>query len=236
MRFHERRFAEEYDKRLSDEGYPGNLLNVILDNLSGSTVLDIGAGSGFFSIPLAEKGYFVTAIEPSMEMIRIFRRKTHPEIAQRIIIIHSDWESFSGEKYDCALCAHSIYPMKDMKIAVKKMKATAQRTLLLVKHHSNSLSDTLRRSFLNIRNSETIAVSIIKILRDENIPYSCNEVKQVREHVIHDLEEEVRYYCDFLGIDTTESDRVRKIILAHAYARSGSYVYKSEYQDKLLIF
>ena len=41
----------------------------------GCEILDIGAGTGRLSIPLSEKGYLVTAIEPSEGMLNVLNQK-----------------------------------------------------------------------------------------------------------------------------------------------------------------
>jgi SAM-dependent methyltransferase len=38
-----------------------------------ATVLDVGGGTGAFAIPLAERGYAVTLVEPSEDMLRVAR-------------------------------------------------------------------------------------------------------------------------------------------------------------------
>ena len=76
MKFNEKKSAEEYQRRLSDEGYPGNLLEIVMDEVKGAdSIIDLGAGTGFYSIPLAKKGYRVAAVEPSYEMMKILKGK-----------------------------------------------------------------------------------------------------------------------------------------------------------------
>lgn len=76
MKFYEQRFAEEYDRRLREENYPGELFEEVISELSaGSSILDCGAGSGLFTIPLVLSGYSVIAVEPSLAMIDILKRK-----------------------------------------------------------------------------------------------------------------------------------------------------------------
>ena len=70
------RFAPWYEKWLTR----GEYHKVILRELRGIiekewSVLDIGAGTGVLSIPMASFGCNVTALEPSSGMITIFRHK-----------------------------------------------------------------------------------------------------------------------------------------------------------------
>ena len=63
-----------YQKAAKRSGFTKETLKVILPNTKGSnSFLDIGAGCGTLSIPLALKGNRVTAIEPSLSFIEVLK-------------------------------------------------------------------------------------------------------------------------------------------------------------------
>ena len=69
---------------------------VLEDNLEGvETILDIGAGTGAFSIPLAKKGYKVTHFDISPEMIRL--AKENAKDLPNISFIEGDASSLPFE-------------------------------------------------------------------------------------------------------------------------------------------
>lgn len=73
--------AEEYDNRIpgtteNDEIFGKTELDFILNNIMPSDrVLDMGSGTGRFTIPMAEKAHSVTALDLSSEMLAVARKK-----------------------------------------------------------------------------------------------------------------------------------------------------------------
>ena len=176
MKFYNKKFAEEYDKRLVGEGYPGNLLDHIFKNIEGaSTIIDVGAGSGFFTIPLITKGFEVTAVDPSPHMIEILRRKV-PENCSNLLRIDMDkWESWQGEKADALICVHSIYSMESIQSAVLKMNDYSDKAVMVIKSDrvSKTLSEIIRKKFNTIRHDKNFYSSITSVLEDAGIEYKA---------------------------------------------------------------
>ncbi len=107
------RFAPSYEKWLTR----GNYHKVILRELrciieKEWSVLDIGAGTGVLSIPMAPFGCNVTALEPSSGMIDIFRHKLDVLSTSNIEIQKSKWEESSHQDpqvYDLILACNSLH-------------------------------------------------------------------------------------------------------------------------------
>ncbi len=81
------------------------VLNELAGKQSGS-ILDVGCGSGEISIPLAELGYSVDAVDPSIEMIETGRKKS-----TEVNWHHSNAEVFCYENnnYDLICGANSLH-------------------------------------------------------------------------------------------------------------------------------
>jgi len=64
----------------------------------GSHVLDIGAGPGTFSVPLAARGCTVTVIEPSTVMREALNERITREKMDTITVIPKRWEDVRLEE------------------------------------------------------------------------------------------------------------------------------------------
>jgi SAM-dependent methyltransferase len=117
-RTHARRKQERHDP----------LLDFVLDSVDGSTtVLEIGAGNGRWTIPLAGKAGAVTAIEPDSEMLAVLRENI-AESGADIRIIEMPWEEVNVEPHDIVVCAHSMYTTPEIAPFVRRMEAHAKKT------------------------------------------------------------------------------------------------------------
>jgi SAM-dependent methyltransferase len=130
--------------------YPGVLLDRVAAHARpGGTVLDIGAGTGVFALPLARTAHTVTAIEPSPAQARQLHEVIRREGAGNVTVIEKRWEDVDAAKlggHDLVLVVHSLQ-MDDIAAALTKMCRVADRCLLLVHPKGNGLSDAMRDLF-----------------------------------------------------------------------------------------
>lgn len=85
---------------------------------AGDTMADIGAGSGYFSLPASgitgENGR-VISIDPSMEMIQILKQRVSGSNAKNIEIVHSEEYDLKAGKNisDFALISMVLHEIED---------------------------------------------------------------------------------------------------------------------------
>jgi SAM-dependent methyltransferase len=82
-----------YDQALMYSGYPGEILAKISSFISpGETLLDIGAGTGAFAIPLSRKTSRTIAVDPSEYQLQILSEKARREGLKNIVTIKKEWK------------------------------------------------------------------------------------------------------------------------------------------------
>jgi 16S rRNA G527 N7-methylase RsmG len=129
-----------------NNNYPGLLLERIMQFAKpGDKVLDIGAGSGAFAVPLAKVCRRVTAVEPSPGQINRLNENALREDVRNLTVLPKRWENVSLdeiEQHELVLAAYS-FEMKDIKSALDKMCQAAKRYLFLIHTAGHDLMDIL---------------------------------------------------------------------------------------------
>lgn len=76
----------------------------------GAKIIEIGAGTGRYSIALAEMGYDVTAVELAPHNIKIMKKKVKPQHNIKIYEGNAcDMSAFESESYDIVLLLGPMY-------------------------------------------------------------------------------------------------------------------------------
>jgi SAM-dependent methyltransferase len=97
-----------------------------------TTVLDIGAGTGAWTLLLAKKARHVTAVEPSQAMVDVLRENLEAEGITNVDIVMGYWPEVEVEPHDLSLCSHAMYGMGDLPTFVRSMVAATRRTCFLL--------------------------------------------------------------------------------------------------------
>jgi SAM-dependent methyltransferase len=119
------RYKEHARKRVER---PDPLLDFVI-NLADArdTVIDIGPGSGRWTIPLARKVKKVTAVEPTPDMAEILSENIQLAGLQNVTVIRETWEMVELPRHNICLCAHAMYNSADLAGFVRKMEACADK-------------------------------------------------------------------------------------------------------------
>jgi SAM-dependent methyltransferase len=109
-----RRFARYYDliyHGLVDYEADVNFLEKVFRRFrtAPKTILDLGCGTGNHALPMARRGYRVTGIDQSREMLALARKKA-ASLRTRPRFVHADMRSFHlGRTFDAAVCMFGAF-------------------------------------------------------------------------------------------------------------------------------
>lgn len=110
-----------------------------IDN--GGSVLEIGPGTGNFTVFLAKKASHVLGIDFSYAMIRELQKRLLEEKIYNVQLHQGKWEEYDiKSSYDYIVSVNSLYRIQDMEYALTKMYACCNKGLIIVR--------TIQRPFL----------------------------------------------------------------------------------------
>jgi len=99
-------------------------------------ILDIGAGNGVLTFPLAALGCTVTAIEPSAAMRRLFFENAWRWGIGHVAVDDRSWDDFADaphEQYDLALACNSLHACgNDQEAAFQRLLTLKPRNVFVV--------------------------------------------------------------------------------------------------------
>jgi len=119
----------------SREARPDPFLEKVLAYVDGrSTVLDVGAGAGRHSVPLARVVRRVFAVEPSPAMASHLREWAQEESLNNIEVIEGAWPEVDVPICDVVICSHVLYPVAEIEPFLRKLDGSARRYCFLWLH------------------------------------------------------------------------------------------------------
>lgn len=99
--------------------------------IKNKTILDIGCGTGVYTLRIAQLASHVDAIDSSAEMLKVLEQDAQTHHIKNITTFHQSWDTFTlpKELYDLAICTMS--PAIDNSKNFAKMTQCAQTKIYL---------------------------------------------------------------------------------------------------------
>jgi len=121
------RLADAYESRPE---YPAELVAAIaaLAPGAGGSILDVGAGVGHLSVPLAQLGFVVTALEPAIGMLRRLETRARQQgVALRSVHGAAEDLPFEDGSFDLIVVADVVHFLDSRRAAQELNRVRAER-------------------------------------------------------------------------------------------------------------
>ncbi len=96
----------------------------------GGSLLDVGAGAGRASLPLAGEGYRLTAVEKNPDAAQAFREES-AALGVDAVVVEGAWPEVEVPVHDVALCAHVVYDVQDIEPFLVGLAGHARRAVVV---------------------------------------------------------------------------------------------------------
>jgi len=117
---------------LGEAARPDTLLDrVVAEAGAEETALEIGAGTGRWTVPLARKVRRVTALEPTPAMAEMLHANLAKAGVTNVDVVAAAWEDAQIGPHDIVAAVHSMYTSPDLAGFVRFMERHARRSCFM---------------------------------------------------------------------------------------------------------
>jgi SAM-dependent methyltransferase len=189
---------------------PAILAELLRQVGSEVTVVDIGAGTGAWAIPIAQQVRQVTAVDASSSMLDFLEKYAEAEGLRNIACIHSKWQDAAVEPHDVAFCCHSIYVSKDVDEFLLKMDRVAKKACFIITH-VGAFFPVFNEVWTEIRGGERGPdpdyLPIYNILYHLGIYAEVRMIETRLNPLFNTFDDAVSFCLDYLLLENTAENR-----------------------------
>lgn len=217
-----------YERALARGNYAATVLGVLAPVLAEcETALDVGAGCGAFTLPLAELLQRVTALEPSPAMAAALRAAVARRGLDNVEVVEAAWGEVPVAPHDLVLCAH-VGPLLATRAAfVRDVSAHARRWVALVRDTGQPrdkfwFTELYPRLLGRPYEQRGEDRDIREGLEGLPSPPIIEIVRYCSDQPFTDLEDACDFFEEYLGVEGPAARAVLREFLAQRLVRDGA--------------
>ncbi|MGD6933864.1 MAG: class I SAM-dependent methyltransferase [Candidatus Bathyarchaeia archaeon] len=178
------------------------------------TLLEVGAGNGRLTVPLAKKAQAVTALEPSKNMLEFLKTNAENAGVHNINCINKSLEDFNPEEsvgcFDVVVASFSFF-MLDMEKALAKMNAFASNRVYLFLSASRWLDEPELQKLVHHESTSFWAdyVYVYNVLYDLDITANIDVWSYTSKQGFNSLDEAVSRFSEIYSIPSIKEDALK---------------------------
>jgi ubiquinone/menaquinone biosynthesis C-methylase UbiE len=185
------------------------------------TVLDVGAGTGRMTLPMAKRVKHVTALEPSKNMLITLRDNARKQHIFNIHYVNKTLEELdSTTSYDLVVASFSLF-MLDIKTALIKMNALASKGVYLFLSASPWLDEGIQKAVQSNSSTWSDFIFIYNILYDAGIPANIDICDYDLKQSYVDLEDAVSKFSQLYRIQAEKKGKLREYLSENLVEEKG---------------
>ena len=219
---------------------PDSLLDFILKGVDvNDTAIDIGAGTGRWTIPMAKKIKRVTAIEPTSGMAEMLKENLDNAHLMNVKILDQSWEDVNPSMHDIVVCAHGMYASIDLAAFVRKMEHCSRKRCYMAMRlpPADGILSELSLKIYGSRHDSPDAVIAFNALYTMGIHVNMLAEKSIINWVNETLEEAFIRAKRHLRLETSETkydDLIHSMLHSRLTFSEGLYIWPDGMRSALL--
>lgn len=202
-------FVKLYDEALYNKNntYPKLYIDEIrsyIKNFSNLEILDVGAGTGAFSIPIANEGGKVYAVDSSFNMLETFKERAKKENLNNIHYFLGPFEHIPLTTYDICICAYCQDIFSTGKSLNKFLSSFKRYGFIIVpmnKYDRNfDCNELMLKLNRNLKKHNIDGNDIISTLSLMNIKFQYKNIKASLHQYFKNFNDALNFLCFHFNI------------------------------------
>ncbi len=221
------RKAEWYRKGLRCSEFPGKVVPFILARTGDAvTYLDVGAGCGTLTIPIAEAGKVVTALDPSPSMMRILMEEVEKRGLSNVRYVEAPWGEVDLGPHDVIICANVPELLKGSTGFIREANRLARKAVFLIEGVGPDADrfyykDLYPLLFGKPYPRRTDYIATYNALHSMGIYANVEIIDYNFDQPFDDIEEAIDFWKEYIPLETDDHDRTLREFLLERLERDG---------------